>query len=285
MKASFEQVRVGHGRSYRVEEAVVERFTTPWHFHPEVELTWIVASRGRRIVGDSVESFVEGDLVLVGSELPHVWENQGRQVRGVRAQAVVVQFRKDFLGDEVWGRPEFAGVGRLLVRAERGLAFGPGVAARVGPMMRELARRRGMRGLVVLLEILDLLAGEREVRPLAAAGVAAGLDRTGQARVGRVVAYAASHVGGDLSLPRLAAEAGMTPAAFSRYFKRATGRNPSDFVNDLRVEEAGRMLREREWTVADVAGRAGFATLTSFHRRFKERMGMTPGQYRRVLAG
>jgi len=239
-------------------------------------------------VGDSIAPFAAGDLVLLGANLPHFWQNEhakrAGRAEGERARAVVVQFREDFLGAEVWSRPEFASVRRLLTRAARGLHFTGAVARAAAGELRDLPGRSGLAALTSLLNVLERLAGDRRARPLASVSYAPVLDRRAEARLARVYAFAAAHFREAVTLPQLARAAAMTPAAFSRYFKRSTGRTPSDFLNDLRIEHACRLLRESDRTVTDLAAEAGFPTLTNFNRRFRERTGATPRDYRRTFA-
>ena len=280
MRARFEKVADDPQRSFQAREWRLERFDAPWHFHPEIELTLIVEGSGRRFVGDSIEPFEAGDLVMLGSGLPHFWQSGGEAV----AHSVVVQFRSDFLGGSIWEKPEFERIRRLIARAGRGLHFTGASAIEVAAGMRTLPDLTGMTGLARLLALLDKLAGIRRARPLASAVYAPVLNRQAEERISRVYAYAAEHFRDEVTLADLARAAAMSPAAFSRYFKHTTGRAPSDFLNDLRVEQACRQLRESNHTVTWIATDVGFATVTNFNRRFRERIGTTPRDYRRSFA-
>ncbi len=284
MRARFEKVSVDPTRSFHAEERRIARFDAPWHFHPEIELTLIVAGRGRRFVGDCIEPFVEGDLVLLGPNLPHFWHNEGRQSRDAQAHSVVVQFRPDFLGPEIFARPEFASVQNLFRRAARGLRFSGRSAHRISTRLRTLVRLEGLPAVLELLATLHLLAQARNVRPLASAAYEPSLDRHAEQRLARVYAFLMRSFQERLSLAQIARVASMNPEAFSRYFKRATGRNVSVFLNELRIDYAGRLLRETTRRIGDVATEAGFATLSSFNRRFRARMGCTPRKYRHVYS-
>lgn len=275
---------VGLSRSFHVEERSIARFDAPWHFHPEIELTLIVASRGRRFVGDSIEPFAEGDLVLLGPNLPHFWHNEGRQPPGAKAHSVVTQFRRDFLGPEIWAKPEFSAVRNLCARSVRGLQF-PGPAGRqAAARLRALPALEGLPRLLELLAVLGLLAAARGSRPLASAAYVPSIDSRAEERLARVYTFLMRNFRDSLSLTQIARVAAMTPEAFSRYFKRATGRNVSVFLNELRIDHAGRRLRETPCRVADIAAEAGFPALSNFNRRFRERTGFTPRAYRAAFA-
>ncbi len=280
MQARYEKITPDADRSFHVAEQRLVRFDAPWHFHPELELTWIVESRGRRFVGDSLAPFREGELVLLGPDLPHLWQNEGLQKRGSRAHSVVVQFGIGFLGREIYTHPEFQNIRLLFGAASRGLEFSREFSRTAAEDLQALRKLSGLRALTRLLELLERLSADRKARPLASLCYAPVLDRREEARLARVYGYAARHFRERVTLPRLARSAAMSPAAFSRYFKRSTGRAPSDFLNDLRIEHACRLLREGDRTVADIASEAGFSTLTNFNRRFRERAGTTPRDYR-----
>ncbi|MEI8309925.1 MAG: AraC family transcriptional regulator [Verrucomicrobiota bacterium] len=283
MRARYEKITADPERSFHLAEQRLPRFDAPWHFHPEVELTWIVESRGRRFVGDSIAPFREGDLVLLGPDLPHLWQNEGPQQRGSRAHSVVVQFRTGFLGQEIYTRPEFQNLRQLFASAARGLEFSREFSRRAAEELRALGGMSGLRALTRLLELLEHLSTDRNARPLASLCYAPVLDRRKEARLARVYAYVARHFREEVTLAGLARSASMSPAAFSRYFKRSTGRAPSDFLNDLRIEHVCRLLRETNRTVSDIALDTGFSTLTNFNRRFRERTGTTPREYRRAF--
>jgi AraC-like DNA-binding protein len=283
MRARYEKITADPERSFHIAEQRLPRFDAPWHFHPEVELTWIVESRGRRFVGDSIAPFREGDLVLLGPDLPHLWQNEDPQPRGSRAHSVVVQFSTGFLGQEIYTRPEFQNLRQLFASAARGLEFSREFSLAAAKELRAIGGLSGLRALTRLLELLDHLATDGKARPLASLCYAPVLDRRNEARLARVYGYAARHFREAVTLAGLARSAAMSPAAFSRYFKRSTGRAPSDFLNDLRVEHVCRLLRETSRSVTDIALDTGFSTLTNFNRRFRERTGTTPREYRRAF--
>src|ERR1700722_4768613 len=165
MRPKFEKILSPPHRSFVVEEWHIRRFDAPWHFHPELELTSVMQGRGRRFVGDSIESFVQGDLVLLGPNLPHFWHSEGGP-RAPWARSIVVQFRENFLGPAFLATPELAGVRRLMARASRGLCFTGRRAEAVAHKVSGLANREGLDALTELLRIFGELSTIRS-RPLA----------------------------------------------------------------------------------------------------------------------
>jgi AraC-like DNA-binding protein len=285
MTPQFQKISVRPQRSFVAEECCLPRFDSPWHYHPEFELTYIVSSSGYRMIGDSMEPFHAGDLVLLGEDIPHVWQNTHTGPGPVPSVATVIQFRREFLGRGLWDSPEMCNINKLLNRASRGLSFPTSCSTHVADDIRRLPGLRGITGLTSLLNLLERLAAvSAAAKPLCSLNYAPVLKPDSDARINRVFDFATRRLHLPLSVSQLAQVAAMTPPAFSRYFKRATGRNPSDFITDLRIEKCASLLRESDLSVTEIAGRTGFTTLTSFNRRFKERMHTTPRAYRKAFS-
>jgi len=298
MRPQLEKIDPGQHRSFLYAERRIPRFDAPWHFHPEIELTLIVSSTGRRFVGDSIEPFAAGDLVLIGPNLPHFWHTPtpavgiggGARPPGAlrapaRAHSIVVQFLPERWGLNFWSMPECASVRRLLARSARGLHFAGPTAEQAAGRLKALGAQKGLPGLLELIALLDLLGSDRSARPLASFAYEPSFDNRTQARLARVYSFLIEHFRGPITLSQIARVAAMTPPGFSRYFRRTTGRNVSVFLNELRVDHAAQLLAETDRTIADIALSSGFPTLSNFNRRFRERLNLAPREYRRALAG
>ena len=282
MIARPERVAPGPAASFVWKRRRDPRFEFAWHFHPEIELTRIVRSRGRRLVGDSVEEYADGDLVLVGPELPHTWHSEpGR--RGPH-EAVVVQFSPGFLGKGFLERPELLGVRRLLERARRGLRFDGPAARDVGRRLEGMDGLDGFGRLRALLDALARLAAERRPRPLASPGYAPPARRGDPRRIDRVCRHLAERYLEDVPLAEAAARAHLSTSAFCRYFRARTGQTLVGYLNELRIGHACRLLLETDRPVADIAFDSGFRNLAHFNRRFLALRGRPPREYRRAFS-
>jgi AraC-like DNA-binding protein len=282
MIARAERVAPGPASSFVWKRRRDPRFEFSWHFHPEVELTRVVRSRGRRLVGDSVEDYADGDLVLLGPELPHTWHSEpGR--RGPH-EAVVVQFAPAFLGPAFLAVPELLPVRRLLERARRGLRFEGRPAREVGRRLDAMQDLDGFARLRSLLEVLALLAAERRARPLASPGYAPPARRGDPARIDRVCRFLAERFLEDVPLAEAASRAHLSPSAFCRFFRARTGKTLVGYLNELRIGHACRLLVETDRPVADVAFASGFHNLAHFNRRFLALRGRPPREFRRAFS-
>lgn len=278
MKAAFEQLGSPLNGSFLLREFTLPAFDAPYHVHPEIELTLIQSSRGTRFVGTHIAEFGPGDLVLVGSNLPHCWRND--DTNRDPARSIVLQFRPDFLGESLWQAPELASVRRLLDRSRAGLRFLGGTAERAADQLQHLAQAEPLERLTGLFTTLHALAISPEVRPLDPA--AATLSSADCERINRVYEYVAEHFQGSIRLDEAARLVCMTPQAFCRYFKKTTRKTFIELVNEYRVRYASqRLLGDRDRSVSEVCFESGFGNVSHFNKQFRLLTGHSPLQYRR----
>lgn len=280
MLAQLERVSLKPGESFACREYATARFFSPFHFHPECELTLIEASHGLRFVGDSIERFAPGDLVLLGPGLPHYWNNPP-DWRG-QAKSIVVQFLPEVIGSA----PEFSAVRTLLQRAGRGIHFTGRAVREATERMRRMTELAPVPRFLLLMETLHLLSSARGTRLLASAGYAPVFNVEDQSRLARVLDYVNAALAEGVEQREAARRAGLTPAGFSRYFRRKLGHTFEDFVNEVRVGRICRaLIDEPERTVAEIAFAHGYNNLANFNRQFLRRTGLSPVAYRRKHRG
>jgi AraC-like DNA-binding protein len=284
MKPILERILRDSRQSFHCEVVRGRDFGTPWHFHPEIELTLTLKGRGHRMIGDDITSIVAGDLVLLGANLPHVWHQDLAWRRSQdAAHALVIQFTADFLGPSFMTLPEMLPTARLLERAGRGLAVTGRTRGAVSERMRRIVESEGggLGRLTLLLEILDILSRSRELKPICSPGFFPQLALADQDRMARVFRHIHEHLGQEIDRDRLASLAGLSAGAFSRFFKTRTGKTVPRFVNELRVGRACRRLTEGQRKIATIAMECGYGNLSNFNRQFMRMMRVTPLEYRR----
>ncbi len=252
-------------------------FTYPWHFHPEVELTWILEGNGLRHVGDSIRPFDAGDCCLLGANLPHAWLSS-RMTPAPRARSFVVQFDPRRF-DDLLRLPEYSRIGQLLRKASRGLRFEPDLGRRL--LRRLRSHTKALSRLSILWEILDTLASGADVEPISARAWPDDRPAGRDPNLSRVLAILSEEESGPVAQADIAAGIGMTPSAFSRFFRRAMGRGFQDYVTGLRLGRACRQLLDTDLNVSEIAFASGFGNLSNFNRAFRMRHGMTPTEFRR----
>jgi AraC-like DNA-binding protein len=267
--------------SFNWKRFALPAFTYGWHFHPELELTLIVRGEGKRFIGDDIANFRTGDLCLLGPNLPHTWlSDLPHSTDPTAAESVVIQFRHDCFGEPFFQRPEMLGIARLLAASAQGLQFSDEVSDRIGPQMIEMETAPPLRRMMMLLSILELLSTEKPARQMSSREFAPSISDSDTGRIDQVSRFIMEHLDEPLSLEDAADVAHLSPSAFSRFFKRATGKTFVRYVNELRVARACRRLTETEDSIASIAFESGFGNLANFNRRFKEIKGTQPREFR-----
>lgn len=267
---------------------IVERhkseFTWPIHSHEEYELNFIERGRGvRRVVGDSIEEIGDYELTLItGDGLEHAWE-QGR-CREPDIREITIQFSPKLLDNELLARNQFASVRSMFERARMGLVFSMPAIMRVYCLLDTLAsKEERMDQFLDMLKILYDLSLDTGARTLASQSFAKALPDRESRRITKVKEYITRHYKEDIKLEDLAALVAMAPSAFSRFFKQRTGRGPVDFIIDVRLGAAARMLVDTSTSVSEICYACGFNNLSNFNRTFKARRGYTPRDFRAMF--
>jgi AraC-like DNA-binding protein len=283
VKPVFENVRSKDGGSFACLEFQGPEFECPYHFHPELEITWILSSEGQRMAGDSWSNFAAGDLDFFGSGLPHLYRNWNPG----NAHSRYIQFREDVFGRDLWGMPECSRIRRLMAEAGRGLCF-RGKAARESQALMEkiYSARPGVLRIGLLLELLDRMARAGASRPLASEGYRAEpvKERTGK-KMHELLHYVEDHWTEPMRLEDVAHRVKMHPRSLSRFFRRQMGTTFQDYVVEVRLGRAARRLIEDEGRVSEIAYASGFNNLSNFNRLFARRYRCCPRDYRRRLLG
>lgn len=259
-----------------------ERIPFEWHHHPEFELTLTLNSAGQRFVGDHVGRYGDGDLVLLGPNLPHTWFSEGKLREGEPHVALVAWLGPDWLGRLGASFVELSAVDELLARAGRGLRFSPDAAAEARPRLEALHAMAPAERLLALLGTLERLSADAGAVPLASAapGERAG---EGRERIDRVLTRLHQGYAGPVSLPALAEVAALSPSGLHRLFRRHAGMPVSAYVARLRIGDACARLSGTDQPIAHVAEAVGYASLANFNRQFRTLKAMTPREYRRLF--
>jgi len=267
---------------------IVERhkseFNYPIHSHAECELNFVENCTGvHRVVGDSIEEVGEFDLVLItGDGLEHAWQQGNCTSPDVRE--ITIQFSPDLLDERLLGRNQFHAIRQMFERARLGLSFSMKAVMKVYGILDVIARQPdSFEQFLAMLKILNELAQDAESRTLASSSFAHREPDRESHRVAKVKAYVAAHYAEDLRLEDLAAMAGMAPSAFSRFFKQHTNRTLQDYIIDIRLGAAARMLVDTSSGISEISYACGFNNLSNFNRIFKARRGYTPRDFRALF--
>ena len=262
-------------------------FHCPWHAHPECELVLVLESGGYRLVGDNLTPLKPGDLVLVGANLPHMWQNDEHAAGSNRhVHCLIVQFEESALRPTLLNLPAALPVRRLLQRAAVGIQVTGRTRTRAAALMMQLTTLGGLQRVGIFLQILGLLADSRQCHTIASMGFhphysqASERDRR---RIDRVCRFIHERLGQPIRLAKAAHAAHLSTAALSRFFRKHLRRTFPEFVNELRIGRACRLLTETDWAITRIASECGYANLSNFNRHFLRLKRTTPRQYRNRL--
>lgn len=284
MKPKYIKIVNDPDTSFHAARFTDKHFSVPWHFHPELELNYIIESTGTRFVGDNIDRFAPGELALVGSGLPHLWKNdsdyyQPRSRKTV--DAIVIRFSANSLGLDRKDMPEMTGLIKLFNQAKRGMLIQGSVKQTVTQRMKLLLEESSLQRYISLLAILDLLAQNRDFRLLSSAGFMPAARLEDAQRINAVCDHIFKNFRDDIALEKVAAIAYMNPSSFSRYFKQHTGKSFTDFVIEIRIGNACKMLIETDDPVTGILYECGFRNQSNFNSFFRKKVGITPLEYRR----
>lgn len=279
-KPSLEQINPAFGSSFLVRRysSSCENTLANWHFHPELELVYVKGGSGKRHIGKHMSYFNDGELILMGSYLPHYGFTD--RLTG-NSTETVVQFRPDFLGEGFFNLPEMSGIRQLLELSKKGLSFYGKTKDQVGLKIEELSFKDQFGRLLGLLEILNDLFQTNEYKVLNAEGVALAVDTKENDRMNDIYAYIRDHFKSHISLEEISEKANMTVPAFCRYFKKISRKTFTKFVNEYRVVHASKLLAETSMSITEVSFESGFNNFSHFNKSFKSFTGKSPSAYRK----
>ena len=259
-------------------------FQAPFHSHPELELVYIKESYGKRIVGNSVEQFVPGDMVFLGSDIPHIWLNDEIYYQGIstlKAKAIVVYFSKEIFGPVFYQLKETQKINSLFNQAVRGLSIEGKTNELIAKKLEKLVHKKNFEIIVGLFEILSILSESTELTFVNNEVYNPINDQIKSDRISDVFDYVKENYKEDISLIEIAKIANLTPTSFCRMFKIKTKKSFVEYLNEIRVSNACKLLIETDMGISEIAYECGYKTASNFNQLFKKLTGTTPGEYRK----
>ena len=265
---------------YHHDERHKKQHTYPLHRHGEMELNFVENCSGnRRIIGDSIEVIDCYDLVLMGGGLEHTWEQYECQSNDIRE--VTIHFSRDLFSDAFLSKTHLKPLADLISKADVGVAFGMKAIMHNYDRLNELVNMEpGFYSVMKFIELMYELSLTSDYRLLSTSAFAHTTMTTDSRRVQKVKDYIDANFKDDIRLQELADLANMTPTAFSRFFKLRTGKSISEYIIDVRLGHAARMLADSTMAVVEICYRCGFNNISNFNRIFKRKKGLTPTEFR-----
>ncbi|HUB61666.1 MAG TPA: AraC family transcriptional regulator [Puia sp.] len=280
----LEHLPVEGDESFFVKEFDLPYFDTPWHYHPEFELVLVVRGRGKRFIGNTISEFGDGDLSFFGPNLPHLYRNPPEYYEegsSPRVRSIVVHFLERSIGRDLLALPQSKNILKLLERCRQGIDIGGETKEVVIGKMHQLPDKRGMGRLLGLLDILHILSETSEYRFITDYRVE-GNNPSDADRLEKVFGFVARNFHKEILLDEVARLTHMTRTSFCRFFLERTKRTFSNYLIEVRLNHASRLLIEQNISIMEVAYCCGYNNLSNFNRQFKEKFALSPRAYRQT---
>ncbi len=286
--AISEKLHISEGNPIKARYYDYDYFRYPWHFHSQFEIIWVKESFGQGYVGDRIERFGGGDLLLFGSNLPHYMRSDESYMDGVakgRVRGTIIQFEAEFMSYSIHNYPQLMSIKELLAQSRRGFIFPAVSDPAVVKLVEEFPLQSGFRQIVDLLELLERLAkcgaGRLVASPFFHKEFSVGDDD----RIQKILAYINNnYTDPQLGLGDVASKAAMNTSAFCRYFKQRVGKSFVAYVSEMRVAHACKLLTLKRPGISHIAAECGFGSTGNFNRAFKQITSFTPTQYQAQAA-
>jgi AraC-like DNA-binding protein len=273
-------------RSFTIEEHVGAFFNYPYHFHPEYELTLILKGKGTRLVGNSINSFDNSDLILLGKNVPHHWHSDAefhQPGSELSVRGIVLKFDADFNGVRLFELPEYYEINQLLQRAAKGIKVFGKTFSRISEMMELLLEAQGPQSIALLINILVEITHSKEIEYLSNTDYTHHISVNEMDRMNAVYKYIINNYTGHITLTEAAGVANMHESSFCKYFKKRYDKTFIEVVNEVRISHACRQILNEDITVAEVCYQSGFNNLSNFTKIFKKITGHSPKEYQKVM--
>lgn len=278
-KPTLERIDTGFGRSLTFK-AFSERSlntTAIWHYHPEIELVYVDQGQGKRHIGHHISYYTDGDLILIGSMVPHFGFTDRLTNH---SKEHVIQFLPEVITSGLGFLPEFEDISRLITTAQHGMVFRGATKDKVGKITDAMRIQDSFHRLLSLVSILKILATSEESQLLNASKITVQTSLQNHVKVEVVFNYVMEHFRSEISLQEVSTFVNMTVSSFCRYFKKQTGKTFTAFVNEVRITHACKLLSETSRLVSDICFECGYNNFAHFNKQFKKITDLNPSQYR-----
>ena len=263
-------------------------FSTEFHFHTECQVNYVVKSSGHKIIGDCVENFETGELTFLGSNIPHVWHNntlpdKSIDKRGKHARSVALFFNPDKLTGLLANFYNTNKLEQTLQTSKRGMKFHGRAKEKLRELLFKMSDEDGPAKLIMLLQLLQILCNTNEYTLLASAGYVNTYQTKDNERVDRVFKYLFSNFSNEIKLDDVAAIANMNKQAFCRFFKARTQKTLVEFINEIRIAHAIKLMNADDMNIGSIAYECGYNSISNFNKFFKLITKRKPSDFKKRL--
>ena len=266
--------------SFKSWENACPYLHNPWHYHPECEITYVNRGSGVLFIGDQVLNYKQDTLIMIGPNLPHEWRSDSKENPDFHSQTFAVHFNKNFPGPDFYKIPEAAAVNQLFEQSVRGIQVKDEHTKQiVKEKLVQLLSTRGLERISLLFSIFDHIVSCDNLELLSSLVFVNSIDEGQNHRMNQIYKYVMSHFKDQISVEEIAEEVHMTTTSFCRFFKQRTNKSFIQYVNDIRIGYACKLLLEGDYNISQIAYESGFENLSNFNKQFKKIKNLTPRQF------
>ena len=282
MQPKLEKIPSIYSSSITVKREITPYMDYPWHYHPEFEIIFVEKSYGIRFMGNHIGNFSNGDLMFISSNLPHVWKNDKVFYQGNKdfiVDVYVIHFLEDVLKEGFFDLPEFTRIKKLFLLGQQGLLIRGKDHKKISELVKETVSSSGIDRLILFLKTLDAIANTEEYDLLSSSGYTSSVNLADTERINVVMNYIMKNYAREIKTEELASLANLTESSFCRYFKSRTKKTCSQFLNEIRILNACKLLVNSDMTITQICYETGYNNISHFNRQFKLKTGLTAKEY------
>ena len=282
MQPKLEKIPAHYTSSIAVKREITPYMDYPWHYHPEYEIIFVEKSYGIRLMGNHIGNFTNGDLMFIGSNLPHVWKNDLDFYQGNKdlfVDVYVIHFKEDVLSPGFFDLPECAHIKKLFAKGQQGVLINGKDHRKISGLIKDVVAASGIERLLLFLKTLDAIAQTEDFELLSTSGYTTSVNTSDTERINVVMNYIMEHYANDIKVEEIASLSHLTVSSFCRYFKSRTQKTFSEFLNEVRILNACKLLVKTDMTITEICYETGYNNISHFNRQFKLITGLTAKAY------
>jgi AraC-like DNA-binding protein len=281
-KPVFKPLSFQTENSFNIRVDSGENLKNSWHYHREIELILLKRSEGTRIIGNSVGSFKDNDVFVIGKNIPHVFLHEEKNLQNCfdEPQEIVIQFYETFLGNDFLNLPEFKLMHHLFTVAKHGLCLTDQAKESVIPLIEKMLQVSPIDRLLLLLQILRVIVDKSSYSLLCNEGIIKQLKVDDYKRIDKVLDYTFENYDQNIKIEQVAQIINLTKESFCRFFKAKTGKSYFEFLIEIRIDKACQMILQNHLSIKEIAFACGFESLSNFHLQFKKIVKQSPVEFK-----
>jgi len=282
MKPKLEKIPVHLSSSIAVKREITPYMDYPWHYHPEFEIIFVEKSYGIRLMGNHIGNFTDGDLMFISPNLPHVWRNDKKFYEGnmdLFVDVYVIQFLENALMNGFFDLPEFTQVKNLFIRGQQGVLIHGKDHRRISELIKAVYHASGIERLILFLKTLETIAKTPDFELLSSIGYANAITNTDTERINKVMSFMMENYSRKINVQEIADLVSLNKSSFCRYFKSRTHKTCSQFLNEIRIAHACKLLLNSNMTISEIGYETGYNNISHFNRQFRLITDMTAREY------